>query len=316
MPQNLAQRRVKDPILTNVAHGYPTQNFAGMMLFPSVKVLVRGGSVLMFGKEHFRKLNLRRAPGDPKRRTSYAYSDKSFTIVQDAIESPLPYEHLEDARITPGIDLGEAFTNANMETLALQLEIEQSEIATNPANYSINNTEDLNGAFSGGAYDIPQKIDEVKKAVWNGIKKRPNIMLVGYSADIVIRNSESVKSRFTYHTPEELTNQQLAGLFGVERYVVGDSGYEDASGSTFECWGDNVLLAYVPPTTIGEAKYAPSNKVSMFQPSFGYTYVYDLRADEPYEDNSCDSWIFSAKYERTPVLTGMDAGFLLQDVAA
>jgi hypothetical protein len=318
MAPTTAQRRRQDPILTNIAHGYMGQDFVGMNLFPAVRVEVRGGKVLVFGREHFRRMSLRRAPGTPKPRVNYEYTDKTFSVVQDAIATPLPEEHIEDAAVMPGIDLGEAFTNMNMETIALQLEIEQAEIARNPANYSPSNTEVLLGAdkFSSASANIPRAIDEARNVVRRSIKKKPNIMLVSANADVEIRNNPSVVDRFTYHTAEEIDGGMLARLFGVQRYVVGDAAYDTEAGLNVDCWGDDVILAYVPPMTIGQARYAPSTQVTAAQPSFGYTYVYKNSplAEEPYWDDDCDSWVFSSKYDRAAVATGMDAGFLFRQV--
>jgi hypothetical protein len=319
MAPNTAQRRIQDPILQTVAHGYDGQEFAGSWLFPPVGVMTRGGRVVRYGREQFRKLALRRAPGAPKVRTTYEYGTTSFSIEQNALSTPLPIEHIEDALEVPGIDLGEAFTEMNMESLALQLEIEEGELARNPANYSAGNVLPLVGPakFSSPACDVPLQIDLSKDVVRQKIKKKPNIMLASAKADIAIRNNPSVKDRFLHFTPELLSDQMLAALFGVQKYVVGDSSYDDDNGNSTDIWGTDVILAYVPKQSlILPSRYAAGKKLTTAMPSFAYNYVYkdSPSTDMPYWDEECDTWIFSAKYDCDPVLTGMDAGFLLQNV--
>jgi hypothetical protein len=319
MAPNTAQRRIQDPILTTIAHGYSGQEFVGSWLFPPVQVSTRGGRVVRYGREQFRKLSLRRAPGAPKVRTTYEYSSQNFNIEQDALSTPLPIEHIEDAAVTPGIDLGQAFTEMNMESLALQLEIEEGELARNPANYSAGNVLPLLGPakFSDPSSNVPRQIDEAKDVVRQKIKKKPNIMMASAKADIEIRNNPSVKDRFVHFTAEMLTSEMLAALFGVAKYVVGDSSYDDDSGNSVDIWGNDVILAYVPlQSLVLPSRYAPGNKLTTAMPSYGYNYVYmnSPVAEEPYWDDDCETWLFSGKYDRDPVLTGMDAGFLLQNV--
>ena len=71
---NTAQARVVDPILSTHARGYRNAEFIGHMLFPIVDIPVRGMRVIRFGKESFRKMNTRRAPGAETARVQYGYA--------------------------------------------------------------------------------------------------------------------------------------------------------------------------------------------------------------------------------------------------
>jgi hypothetical protein len=63
------------------------------------------------------------------------------------------------------------------------------------------------------------------------------------------------------------------------------------------------VLAYVPNETRG-----------FEEPSFGYTYR--LRGhpfvEQPQWDSSKKSWVYGVTFDRLPVLTGADAGFLFK----
>ena len=76
MSMNTAQARVVDPVLTNHAQGYKQPKFVGHLLFPSVEVLTRGGKVIEFNKDAFRRHNARRAPGANAAQIDFGYSGK------------------------------------------------------------------------------------------------------------------------------------------------------------------------------------------------------------------------------------------------
>ena len=98
------QVRVIDPILSNVALGYKHPEHVGGVLCPSVPVMLSGGQVLEFGKESFREYNIRRAPGTGTKRIQFGYLGRPFALVQDALEGVVPFEHMRDANVMPGID--------------------------------------------------------------------------------------------------------------------------------------------------------------------------------------------------------------------
>ena len=79
-PITASQARVVDPVLTNHAQGYKQPKFVGHLLFPSVEVLTRGGKVIEFNKDAFRRHNARRAPGANAAQIDFGYSGKPFDL--------------------------------------------------------------------------------------------------------------------------------------------------------------------------------------------------------------------------------------------
>jgi len=65
---NTRTAAVVDPILSSYARGFRNADFVSHLLFPRAPVPNRAMRVLRFGKESFRMLNTRRAPGADKRR--------------------------------------------------------------------------------------------------------------------------------------------------------------------------------------------------------------------------------------------------------
>lgn len=310
MAMNNQQVRVIDPILSNVAQGYTHPEHVGFALFPRVPVKQRGGQIIEFGRDSFKRYNTRRAPGSSTKRLQFGYEGKPFALVQDALEGKVPWEHMQDANQVPGIDLGTESTNEVMNILSLALEIEQAEIATNAANYGADHKVTLSGTdrWTDDASDPAKQIREYREAVRAAIGIRPNIMEVSAAGFNALCEHPKVLERFKYTSSDSVTADMLAKLFNLRRIVVGEAVYmNEGSSAMVDVWGNAAVLAYVPDQIS-----------SRRQPSFGYTYALEGHpiVEEPYNDRNAKSWIYPVTYERTPVLSGIESGFLIQDVAA
>jgi hypothetical protein len=103
----------------------------------------------------------------------------------------------------------------------------------------------------------------------------------------------------------------LANIFDLREVAVGKGVFMDNNApedAPFQdIWGNNAILAYTPVDVKG-----------MEQPSYGYTYslVNHPFVEKPVWDNDTRSWVYGVTYERRPVLSGVSAGFLIQNVVA
>ena len=96
--QSLSQTRVIDPILTTMAIGIKIPLYIGGLAFPPVFCPKRAATILSFGtKEEKFLYATRRARGANTMRISTGYGDTKVELYQDAIESELPYETLEES---------------------------------------------------------------------------------------------------------------------------------------------------------------------------------------------------------------------------
>lgn len=310
MAMNNRQVRVIDPILSNVAQGYRHPERVGFSLFPRVPVKQRGGQIIEFGRESFKRYKTRRAPGANTKRVQFGYEGKPFSLVQDALEGQVPWEHMQDANQVPGIDLGTQATNETMNIMSLSLEIEQAEIATNASNYSVNNKITLSGTdqWTDPNSDPAKQIREYREAVRSIIGIRPNTLEIPAAGFNALCEHPKILERFKYTSSDSITVEMLARLFNLRKIVIGEAVYmEEGSSSMIDAWGNAAVLAYVPEQVSSRA-----------EPSFGYTYTLEGHpvVEEPYNERNAKSWIYPVTYERSPVLSGIESGFLIQDVAA
>lgn len=300
--------RVIDPILSNVAQGYAAQDFVGHNLFPRVPVQVTGGQIIEFGKEAFRLYSARRSPGGNTKRIETGYLGKPFSLLQDSLEGKVPREFLRDAARVPGIQLGTRSVNTVMHALMRALEFEQAGIALNVNNYDANHKIDLAAAkWNVDANNPTTDIETGREAIRASVGIYPNLLLLSARAFTAAKNNANVVGRFKYTSADSITEAMLGNLWNLPRVVVGTSTYYDDTAASFQdIWGADAVLAFVPEQVN-----------SMEEPSYGYTYTMEGNplVEQAYYDNNAKSWIYPVNYERVPVLSGMLAGYLMQNVA-
>lgn len=304
---------VVDPILSTHARGYRNSTFISPYLFPRVSIPNRSMLTIKFGKEAFRKLNTRRAPGSQTKRVQYGYAADPVALVQDSLEGVVPTEHQQEAESIPGIDLGAGAVNMVLDVLDLNLETETAGIARNPANYDANHKLALAGTdrWSDPDSDPKADMDAAKELIRRSIGRYPNTLVLGPNAGNALQNHPKIKEQFKYTSKDSLTLDMLAAYFDVPKVVKGAAVYlpETAADSDLanDVWGDDAVLAYVPET--GDNFQVPS-----------YAYTYELmgypQVEQPYYDRSIKSWVYPTTVERRPILTGAEGGFLFQNAGS
>jgi hypothetical protein len=307
-----SQSRVIDPILTTVARGYSNNQFVGSILFPTVKVPTRGGTVIQFGKEGFMLYMTGRSPGQNTKRISFGYSGAPYKLEQHALEGVVPTETMQEANAVPGIDLGASTVNNVQDIIELRKEKAQADIARNPANYSASNKITLSGTSqwsdTSGTSDPVAIINAGREVIRQKIGKKANIAVIGAAVFTALTNHPKVIERMKYTGRDVATPELLAALFSLQQVIVGEAVFSDDAGNFADIWGRDVILAYVELGTVADRG----------KPSYGYTYQLDgyVQVEEPYYDRSSKSWIYPVTDELAPVMAGADAGYLITNAVA
>lgn len=316
MPQQTpAQARVVDPILTTHAQGYARPGNVAKKLFPVAFVGSYGGQVLEFGKEAFRRYNTKRAPGTQTKRMTFGHAGKPYAIVPGALEAIVPRELQNDAAQVPGIDLATDAVDVVLDVQELEHECECADLARNAANYDADHKIALVGAdrWTGANGDPAKDIATALEAIRSSIGIRGNTVILSSKALAAAQANEKVLERLKYTSASQVTIEDLRRIFGVadvsEGGAVAASGANDDFG---DVWGADVIVAYVAPSASG------SNRRNAAEPSFGYTYAIEgmPNVEMPYNDRSARSWIYPVANDATPVLSGIVAGYLIQNAGA
>lgn len=301
---------VVNPILSTHARGYRNSTFISSTLFPRVSIPSRSMQVIAFGKEAFRKLNTRRAPGAATKRVQYGYAAGAVSLEQDSLEGIVPVEHQQEAEKVPGINLGAGAVNMVLDVLDLNLEIAAAALARDPAKYDANHKLALVGADRWKDPDSDPKadVDAAKEAIRRSTGRYPNTFALGPNAGNALKNHPKIKEQFKFTSKDSITVEMLAAYFELSKVVVGAAVYLPETASDAEMandvWGEDAVLAYVPLE--GDNFQVPA-----------YAYTYELMGypmvEEPYYDRSTKSWIYPTTVERRPLLVGAEGGFLFQN---
>jgi hypothetical protein len=311
MPQmNLAQARAVDPIITEVARGYRSQQAAvADVLFPIVSVIARAGNIIAFGPDDFKLVSTVRAPGSNTKRIQFGYAKEQYALVDHRLEALCPVEVHEEALAVPGIDCIAISVRKVQNVMALEREYAASVLARNVAAYAATNKLVLaaNDRWDVYGHVDSDPISDVlagKEAVRQQIGQRPNVMTLGPKVLTALRSHPKILDRLSVNAdrpPASLA--QLAALFELERVVEGGAVYHD--GAKFnDVWGTDAILAYTTPASLAE----------MGSPNYGYTYQLAGRpvVEEGYADRNANSMVYPVADAYKPVLAGASAAFLFK----
>jgi hypothetical protein len=308
-PLNTRTAQVVDPILSTYARGYRNDAFISHLLFPRATVPNRSMRVLKFGKEAFRMLNTRRAPGADKKRVQYGYASDAISLVQDALEATVPIEHQEEAGSVPGIDLAQGAIDMVLDAVDLNLEYECAQMARSTANYAASNKVTLTttARWTDAASTPKADIKAGKEVIRRMTGRYPNTLILGPNAANALTEHQTFKDQFKYTSADSITLDMLARSLELDNVITGKAVFlpENAGDdvAATDIWGDDAILAYVPKGT------------NYRVPAFGYTYELSgyPQIQQPYFQPTNDSWIYGTKTERRPYIVGADAGFLFQN---
>lgn len=305
-----AQSRLVDPLLTEHARGYTNAEFIGHRVLPVVDVPVRGVKRIAFGKEDFRIMNTKRAPGAEAKAITFGREAEPVALTQDALDALVPRENLEESARVPGIDEAAEAVNGVLRIVDLGHEAEIAALVQNPANYAAGSKLTLSGTDRWS--DVTSKpgtvVGDAKLAVAARIGRQPNVMTIGAVTFKALQNNVSIQDRFKFTSADSVTEAMLARFFDLEEVIVGRAvalpeGAPDTADAAF-LWGNFAQLAYV-------------NKAKSYrQPGFGYSYRlkgYPI-VEKPYWDAPRRSWRYGVTQERSPVIAGADAGYLISNI--
>jgi hypothetical protein len=307
-----AQARLIDPILTTHALEYVRPENVGQKLFPIAPVDTYGGQVIEFGKEAFRRYNSKRAPGANVASIVFGYLGKPYNIASNALDAKIPHEVYNDANRAPGLDLSAVAVNRVLDSLKLSHEYDCAELARDVANYDADHRLTLSSTtlWSASTGKPTDDIENAKEAVRTSTGNRANTVLLSASAYKRCKTNAQIVDRLRYTSAASVTREMLAKLWEVDEVVVGDAvGASGPDDEFSDVWGSDVIVAYVPKPT---SKTTPHFNGT---PSYGYTYAmrgHPMVRKARYEEG-CLSWLIGVSFDQKPVLSGMLAGFLIQN---
>jgi hypothetical protein len=241
-----------DQFLTNYSIVYRNQDFVGSRLFPDFPVSKQNDRYPIFGFERFKAYNTERAPGgEANEAPGWRMSNDEFYCDGKAQKQLIPDELRSKWDFSTG---PEVFTTETLaDIIDKQREIQIFNLLMNSTAIP-STTLATTGQWSDFQNSDPvAAITAQRSTILLNSTKEPNTLLVGYPVWLQLIQHPIILDRFK-STALPLgypSDQQLAGLFNVDNFIVAKSLYDTAQQGIPHVlnyiWGKNAILAYVPP---------------------------------------------------------------------
>jgi len=323
----LDSRRAIDAASTQISLGIKAeQTLVGDQLLPVLPLKLSKVNFPKFGTEAFRMIDDAVSDKSEAKRIDVAWDKFSLEIDGHSLMAPVSYRELNEAQNGPfSVDLEAEALYVLKQRMLLRREKLQADLVQNNSLYSATHKQDLNGTssrFDDASVDPTAVVRPfVEKILPRACGHKPNTIVMGSDVWIGLIENPYIKNRIFGTTgPQGLvTETQVAGLFGVEKLIVGRAvtyaepatDILDTTSST-NLWGKNVILAWVPPTA--------GSKI----PAFGYTPEQIVfaggselitRIEKP-ELGPTGGFMFKRSHMYTPALVFADAGAILYNAVS
>lgn len=288
--------------LSKVARGYSNSAFIAENLFPVIDSDLEKVDIFEFNKEAFQVYDTERSI----RANSNVISPKGFnkkttTLTEHDLAYPIDYREEEESKV---VKLQLHATNVVTEGLKLKHEKQCADLVQNPDNYDTANKIVLSGiSLFSSQYSNPEgTIDDAKNAICSKIAQEPNTMVMGYEAYKDLKRNAALRKLVGDSSTKIVTLNLMKEIFDIENIFVGKSVFVNEKNEFVKVWGNNVILAYVPPL----------NSRTEYDPSFAYTVKKkdSLKIDEYTKEGNKVKYIRATDIY-TPFLVGPDAGYLI-----
>lgn len=261
-----------DQVLTNISLGWPNNGLVGEALFPTIPVKKQSDKYYVFGRESWLpETSDYRAPGtEANEIPGMTLSLDTYYAQEHALQIAVHDEEREntDAPLAPDRDATELVTSK----VLLGREVVMKNFVTTAANYATGMSTTLVGAAQWSAYSTSDPILNVRtgmRAVHAKVFMEPNVAIIPYLVMSFLEDHPDIIERIKYSERAILTPEIIASVFGIQRVIVPGvgvgTGAPGAAGNAISVgylWGDDVILAWVPP------------RAGLRIPAFGYEFVW------------------------------------------
>ena len=247
-----------DQILTNISLGYKQEGeFIAERLVKTVPVKKQSDKYYVFGREAWIPSGTDyRAPGTVANEIpGIQVSTDSYYAQEHSLQTPVTDEERDntDSAFSHDKDATELLTSK----ILLGREIAIKNYVTDTARYATNLVKTLTGTTQWDVYATSDPIADIraaKFAVHNTSFVDPNVAVIPYQVMFFLLDHPKIIDRIKYTDRAILTEELVATVLGLTGVVVPGMPVGTSSGTTNNfnmtatyLWGDDVLLAYVPP---------------------------------------------------------------------
>jgi len=251
-----------DVALSQFARGYTNNSMCAELLFTRVEVMKQSDFYWQFGRENQAlRENTLRAPGSAAERIVQTLSKTPYNCVDHSLARFITDE--ERGNFMAG-DLEQWATKALMDKILLDEEITVAAIASTTGNFAGTNSVTLSGTSQWSDFGNSTPISDVEnaKSQIRQIGQEANLGIVSDPVYKILRQHPAILERTKYVKGGQITLDDLATVFGIEKMVLASAVQLDVNDVASFVWGKHCIIAYAQPNP------------TMMDTSFGKTFVW------------------------------------------
>jgi len=252
MPQ-LGQIHI-DTALTSLSIAYLNPSYIAEVVFPAIPVDKRSDKWFVYGKEHLKVYEARRAPRSVAQEVDFSLSTSNYSAEERALRQLVTDAEakLADSPIQLKADAVEFLT----DRLKLTLENDVATKLTDTSQVTQNTALAGTTQWSDYTNSVPlTNIATAKKTIRPQIIRPANTFVVPYEVAMVLADHPSIKDLIKYTDPQAIMESGLPanvrGLKVVEAEAVQNTANEGQAATLATIWGKNAIVMYVNPRPTG-----------------------------------------------------------------
>jgi hypothetical protein len=309
----LESRLGVNKVLTNLAQGTVQPAFVMRNLFPLVDVSEYGGQLIEFDSSDYDDVDDDRADDSEYNEVESGYFGRPFTLQTKGLRYRVGDKKAKQMSANQ-ISWSNVAASSLMNRAMLRHEVEASVLATDPTRYSTDNRQTLSpGAQIGDTnVDADMLIREGMAAVSGQVGLDPNVICFGRDVWDVMCNRYSQNFVSVATAPGmrlQLTPERFGEIYGFDKVVVCNA-IRKVGGEPRRVFGKHIVMARVHSAALGAERtpWKTTGQITIFEPSFGYTYVYQGNPllFDPYRDEDRGATVYKMDFDRRVVNTGVD----------
>jgi hypothetical protein len=240
-----------DVALSQFARMYRNNAFVAELLFPRIPVNNQSDKYWIYGRENQAlRENTNRAPGSAAERIQQSLSNDNYQATDHSLARLIPDEERANFQASgAGASVEQWATQAIMDKLFLDEEVNAAAMATNTNNYANGYSVTLAGTSQWSDFGNSDPIGDVEtaKSKIRQSGNEANLMVLPDAVYQKLRNHPNIVDRFKYVNGGQVTLDQLAQVFGIERVVLAAAVKVNNDDTVSYVWGKDVVIAYAQP---------------------------------------------------------------------
>lgn len=297
-----------NPHLTALAQQYRQKAFVSQFLMPALPVTEMTGEYYIFGSEHMKLHNSKRALGAmPNQMPLEDWTKETFALEEYALERRIDYRESEAAEKIMSF---ETFTMKQiLRSLDLQQEMAAATLLQTEGTYDSTHYVALTtgGYFDTAAVDPIATISTGMTQVYNDTNEYPNVVVLGPTSFDAVKNHPLVRARVATTKSGVVTTDLIGELLSTDEnkvvVKVGTGKYKETTGVMTNIWGNTCVIGF-------NQNLAP--QVDEFEMSFGKMITrkgYPWVLTEAVKQGMFTDMTVVKQYK--PVITNALAGYLI-----